>query len=168
MKRCLAIAALVFLASTLSFATAFAAEKATDKSADLALRPWNGVWSGTMQIVGYCDDGALRILDSGKGFATLMGASEWVATICLNSVTGIGTGSAVITGANGDAVYLAITLQSIGLGGSEGTWIETETVTGGTGRFTDAAGSGSSNGTWRATSATSFSWVGTSEAKISY
>ncbi len=168
MKRHLAITALVFLASPLLFGAGFAAEDPIGKSAAPAPRPWNGVWSGTMQIVGYCDDGALRILDSGKGFATLMGASEWVATICLNPVTGIGTGSAVITASNGDAVYLAITLQSIGLGGSEGTWAESETVTGGTGRFTDAAGSGSSHGTWRATSATSFSGVGTSEAEISY
>jgi hypothetical protein len=170
MRRTFAITAVLFLFSALFFVFVCAAGSmdVNSEAAALVKKPWKGHWIGNMYIVGYCPDGSLQVLDIGKGFATHMGASKWIATICLNPITGLGEGKAVITGANGDAVYLAISIRSHGIGGPNGTWYETETVTGGTGRFADATGSGTSNGSWVATSETSFSWVGVSDGKLMY
>ncbi len=150
MRRVLVFSAILLLCSVLSFAVVCTADdtETNSRSAALVARPFKGTWIGTMYIVGYCPNGSLQILDTGKGFSTQMGASEWVATLCMDPITGLSDGNAVVTGANGDAISLVISLQSTGIGGPQGTWFETEIVTGGTGRFADAEGTSTSSGTW--------------------
>lgn len=170
MKRVIGMTGVRLLVSALMLAFACAAGNAEENggSALPVTKPFKANWAGNMHIVGFCADGSLMVVNLAKGSATHMGASGEAASICLDPVTGLGSGNAVTTAANGDAVYYTISLQSIGLGGPSGTWQETEIVTGGTGRFLNASGTVTSSGAWVATSATSFSWVGTSEGTLAY
>lgn len=170
MKRIMALSAVLFL--SLFFALVCSADSVSVMAGSSAkvTKNLNGTWTGNMYITGTCGGGfpEVRILNVGKGFSTHTGASEFAGELCMNLADGIGMGTAVITTANGDALYLNIALHSFGLGGPDGTYEEAEAITGGTGRFAGATGEGRSYGSWIAASDTSFSWDGATEGTIRY
>jgi len=170
MKRLSSITAVLFLISGLFLPTvsAEAGGNANSSSGATVSRPSKGTWSGNSYIVGFCEDESLLSVQIGKGIASQMGTSDWFAIVCTDPVTGTGAGTAVITVANGDAIYLSVSSQVEGWGGLEGTWSQTAIGQGGTGRFAESGGTTTSSGTWVLTSDTSLSWVGTHEGEITY
>lgn len=170
MKRHLAITAVTLLCSATFFVVVCAGSdmNAYSNSSALVARPSKGTWSGTTYIVGLCTSpaGFLRFVGIGKGVSTLTGASDWYSTGCVNPVTGEGEeGDAVITAANGDALYLKAIIDFDFL---NGTWLQSETITGGTGRFADATGESASSGTVTFTGETTAVWEGTNLGYISF
>lgn len=161
MKRLFALTAVMLLSSAMFFAVICA-------GADT--RPSKGTWSGNNYIVGTCPvpAGAALSISVGKGYSTLTGASDWFSVTCTDLATGHGEGNAIITAANGDVLYLLISIDITGLSEPVGTWVQTSVVTGGTGRFADATGESTSNGTITPTGLTTFIWAGTHEGEISY
>jgi len=133
-------------------------------------KPSKGTWSGNSYVVGNCPEpsGSLLTIDIGKGFSTQLGASDWFAVYCLDPVEGNGYGNAVITAANGDALFLQFFIQSSWTSSEGGIWTLEAVYTSGTGRFTDVTGGGTTNGTFLSTGPTSFSWVGTHEGEATY
>lgn len=169
MRRIFEITAVLFLISALSLPTvsAEAGGNANSSYGATFSRPSKGTWSGASYFVGFCEDGSLLSMQIGKGLASQMGASDWFAIVCTDPVTGTGAGTAVITVANGDAIYLSVSSQVEERGGLEGTWSQTAIGQGRTGRFAGSGGTTTSSGTWVFTSDTSLSWVGTHEGEIS-
>lgn len=128
---------------------------------------WNGIGYNVGQ--GICAAGLLQTMALGKGVMTLTGKSEWFSVGCLDPATGVTEGTAVITAANGDLVYLTFHLQLIPdtLGADFGTWVQTTEMIGGTGRFENASGPGDSSGTYKFIGAID-AWSGTNEGWITF
>ena len=88
----------------------------------------------------------LHVFVTGQGNASHLGATTAVSTDQLvNVIDGSATATYTLTGANGDTVVLAMVFQGTSIPGGvtfEGTYI----VSGGTGRFAGAAGSGALEG----------------------
>jgi len=88
----------------------------------------------------------LHVFVTGQGNASHLGATTAVSTDQLvNVIDGSATATYTLTGANGDTVILAMVFQGTNIPGGvtfEGTYI----VSGGTGRFAGAAGSGTLEG----------------------
>lgn len=128
-----------------------------------------GTWSGYGYNVGQgnCPEGSLESFSIGKGFMTLTGKSEWFAEGCLDPTTGFSVGTAVITAANGDLLFLTTATQLIpdSPEADFGTWSQEEETIGGTGRFEGATGSGMSSGTYQFNGPIDV-WTGTNEAEI--
>jgi hypothetical protein len=74
------------------------------------------------------------------GNATHLGRSTYTALITVNTATGAGSGTFVLTAANGDTVYGTISGQAAFTPPNVLSITETATVTGGTGRFAGATG----------------------------
>src|SRR5579871_5585190 len=93
-----------------------------------------------------CPGGAVRFDVTGGGYMTHMGAVTLLESVCLNPVDGTFTAQFTLSAANGDTVsataagYTVPTSQITFI--VHGQWA----VTGGTGRFTGATGSGSAIG----------------------
>ena len=80
---------------------------------------------------------------TGEGNATHLGATSAVTdNQIVNVNTGMATATYTLTGANGDTVVLEMIFQTIFLPNNAVTFEGTYTVTGGTGRFCGATGSG--------------------------
>jgi hypothetical protein len=102
--------------------------------------PFKGSWTGETYILGYCPDGRLHYIDvSPRGHMTHLGKATWLADVCLDLSVfpAYGTGTGVVTAANGDEIHMALTIEVNTL---DWTWKETEHYAGGTGRFVDAVG----------------------------
>jgi hypothetical protein len=83
---------------------------------------------------------------SGSGQARHLGATTAVTNDQVhNLLTGAASATYTLTGANGDTVVLALDFQAATVQGAV-TFAGTYIVTGGTGRFTGATGSGSISG----------------------
>lgn len=93
-----------------------------------------------------CPAGTIRFNVTGGGYVTHMGAVTLLETVCFNPVDGTFTAQFTLTAGNGDTVsataagYTVPTSQITFI--VHGQW----SVTGGTGRFTGATGSGSAIG----------------------
>jgi hypothetical protein len=133
-------------------------------------RTYNATWtSGDTAILRNCENGALLLfLDSGAGYCEHLGNTTWSSTYCVDPVTWNGSGIGVATAANGDEVRYHIAIHFTWTSPSGGTWTEADTVLGGTGRFVAATGSGTSEGTFTMTSATTAVWEGTSTGTLCY
>lgn len=120
---------------------------------------------------GICAAGLLQTMAVGKGVMTLTGKSEWFSVGCLNPATGVTEGTAVITAANGDLVSLTFNFQLIpdpdATNADFGTWFQTTEMIGGTGRFENASGPGSSSGTYQFSGAIGVC-SGTNEGEITF
>ena len=86
--------------------------------------------------------GTLLVDGNGKGIATHLGRFTLAWSVTVNLANGTGTGSAQLIAANGDIIYTTL------VGQAEPTdtpgvnrIVEINTITGGTGRFSDAEGS---------------------------
>jgi len=86
--------------------------------------------------------GTLLVDGNGKGIATHLGRFTLAWTVTVNLGNGAGTGFAQLIAANGDRIYTTL----VGQGEPTDTpgvnrIVEINTITGGTGRFSDAEGS---------------------------
>jgi hypothetical protein len=170
MKRHLAITAVMLLCSFMFFVVVCAAADMTviaDPAASPA-RPSMGTWSGTTYILGQgaCPPEYLQFISVGKGVSSLTGASDYFAVYCVKLATGEGLeGDAVITAANGDALFLKI---AIVFDFVNGTWLQDEIICDGTGRFAGASGQTASSGTLTPTGDAKGVWEATSAGEISF
>jgi hypothetical protein len=83
--------------------------------------------------------GAVRHL-VGTGEATQLGRFTLTSDFTVDTTTGIGSGTAIWTAANGDKIFTTLAGQAV-ITFPIATVTETHTITGGTGRFADASGS---------------------------
>jgi hypothetical protein len=86
--------------------------------------------------------GMLLVDGNGKGIATHLGRFTLAWNVTVNLANGAGTGFAQLIAANGDSIYTTL----VGQGEPTDTpgvnrIVEINTITGGTGRFSDAEGS---------------------------
>ena len=114
---------------------------------------FGAVYGGTITITGMGEAGPTSASYGGRGVATQLGASrtEGVITIvgpapCQGGFAA--THTDVLRASNGDSVYVAITETSCPRPAEQGTFdcTGTYTVTGGTGRYAGASGSGAWGG----------------------
>jgi len=151
MKRLFAITVVMLLSSAMFFVVICA-------GAGPVTKPFQAMWTGTIYVLGPCPDtnnfppGAAQVINVGKGVSTLAGKSDFISSYCTNFLppnynTAEGSGWAILTAANGDALHLLITV-TLDLRTNPPSWTEHETVVGGTGMFKGAAGESDSEGTW--------------------
>ena len=169
MKRLLSIATVVVLCSTLSFVVVFAADKTITTE---------GKWSGTVTATGGCD-GGFRAESVGTGVVSHLGKTTWVGDpMCLIALGPAATypdyalvfqgyGTATITTAKGEEIYLLTHFTFIGVPGSDYLWAQDIDVANGTGRFENATGHVHSTGIGKIIDGTA-SWEGTSTGTITY
>ena len=136
MKRLFAITTVVVLCSALFSVVVYAGAEV------------QGSWSGKTYLTSNPCDGGQQFLAIGKGHLNLIGAGTWVSFGCLSGIftTPVGIGSAIITTATGDDLYLNIRITFTYTGDRIGTWHQDEITVGGTGRFKGAQGVSSSDG----------------------
>jgi hypothetical protein len=152
-----------FVASIMLLAVLLVAAGSPAKS---RMRPWNGVWNGDATIVGKCDNNGLSFVENGTGYMEQMGKTKWSNEYCMDPETWTGSGTATETAANGDKIFVQTTPQFTWTSPTSGTWVETEVVTGGAGRFAGATGSSHSKGTFTLTSQTTADWGGTTTGML--
>jgi hypothetical protein len=100
-----------------------------------------GVERGTFQVLGSCTDG-LMLEVTGTGHATYLGEYRGRYRECFDPSTGlVGDGSFTLTTRSGDTVFGTYTGQAVPADGSNVHYDDPGSITGGTGRFTDAGGS---------------------------
>jgi len=187
MKRLFAITTVVVLCSVFFFVVVCAAGPATPT------RPTKGSWSGsttTEPAAGDCalSGGVAEVSAEGTGVASPWGAGTWVGDpTCLfilipagSYVDGKqvfqGSGTATITTANGDEIYLVEVFTLIGnlvappgsATDAQGQWTQDIDLTGGTGRFTNAYGHAFSRGVWTNNNDGTLKWEGTHTGTIEY
>lgn len=142
---------------------------AQTKVGSRTLRSWNGTWVGNATIVGKCEDGTQKFVETGIGLSEQMGKTAWSDTYCMNPTTWMASGkNATITAENGDKVFLEITLLFTWTSDTAGNWTEAEKIIGGTGRYAAATGDSHSRGTFVLTSPTVAEWEGVTTGLISY
>ena len=160
MKRHLAITAVMLLCSAVFFVVVSAGAG--------PVVPWKGTWEGGSNFIipaTNCPDGFnILAIATGKGNMTLGGASEWISTNCCEP-TGHCVGTAIITTANGDQIYLSLTHD---FNPVSGDWIQNEEIIGGTGRFVGATGESMSSGTSTVTGPTTDIWQGTNVGSLEF
>jgi len=106
--------------------------------------PFKATFDTTFQSV--LDFPLLHVTVSGQGNASHLGNTTAVSNDELvNLLSGAGTATFVLTGANGDTVTISTSFQVTQVAGGV-TFAGTYTVTGGTGRFDGATGSGAASG----------------------
>jgi hypothetical protein len=76
----------------------------------------------------------------GNGEATQLGRFTLTSDFTVDTTTGIGSGTAIWTAANGDQIFTTFAGQAV-IAFPTATITETPTITGGTGRFAEASGS---------------------------
>jgi hypothetical protein len=81
-----------------------------------------------------------------------------------------GFGTATITAANGDEIYLELVFTFIGnpAADSQGQWTQDVDQIGGTGRFNNAGGHSVSSGVWTKNDDGTLAWEGTHTGTIEY
>ena len=77
---------------------------------------------------------------SGTGNGTQVGQFGYAAAITVDEETGQGLGTVVWTAANGDQIFASTTGEVLGLEFPNLVLAETQTITGGTGRFAGVTG----------------------------
>jgi len=180
MKRLFAITTVVVLCSALFSVVVYAAGPT---------RPSIGTWSGSTTTglpTGAClaAGGVAEVSAEGTGVASTWGASNWVGDkTCLfilipfgSYLDGLqvvqGSGTATVTTANGDKVYLEMVFTFIGnpapLADPQGQWTQDVNIAGGTGRFINAVGHAYSSGVWTNNNDGTLSWEGTHTGTIEY
>lgn len=103
--------------------------------------PFKGRDVGTFALPGPCADGSLRVLIEGSGTATHLGRYSYEADECFNPVTGAFSGVPIITAANGEQLFGTYTGQVAPTGNpAVVSYVEQMSISGGTGRFSDASG----------------------------
>ena len=105
---------------------------------------------GTAQTIGWCDPYVLKIQVNGTGALSFLGQSTFSGSLCSQwtdvspPFEGNMTGTGTAVAANGDELYMTMT-GSYYAGTPPPTTLTmtgTYTITGGTGRFSEATGSG--------------------------
>lgn len=114
------------------------------------LLPFRALFQTVPIPVGSCGDGCLEFEISGTGQATHMGRTGIQGPSQVNVILSVQAGTSTLTAANGDTLVIAfagtVDFESpdpTGPVSFDGTW----KVIGGTGRFEDAVGGGTYNGT---------------------
>lgn len=162
-------ALLFFLVVVLIFLPFTPCGPAQTKAGGRTLKSWNGTWIGNATIVGKCEDGTQKFVESGTGLFEQMGKTVWSDTYCMDPTTWTASGkNAAITAENGDKIFLKITLLFTWTSQTAGNWTEAETIIGGTGRYAAAIGDSHSRGTLALTSPTVAEWEGVTTGLISY
>jgi hypothetical protein len=112
-------------------------------AADDKLVPFSGSFQGhETDIFQGPPPGTLAVTGSGSGIATHLGQSSVTWQLTVNLANGTATGSFTFTAANGDSIFTTISGTSEPPDSSGVSQIvETNTITGGTGRFEGAKGS---------------------------
>jgi hypothetical protein len=96
---------------------------------------------GTFALPGPCGDGGLRVVIEGTGTATHLGRYTYEAEECFNPVTGAFSGVPIITAANGEQLFGTYTGQVAPTSDPAiVSYVEQMSISGGTGRFSDAWG----------------------------
>lgn len=96
---------------------------------------------GTFTLPGPCGDGGLRVVIEGTGTATHLGRYTYEADECFNPVTGAFSGVPIITAANGEQLFGTYTGQVAPTSDpAVVSYVEQMSISGGTGRFSDAWG----------------------------
>jgi N-methylhydantoinase B/oxoprolinase/acetone carboxylase alpha subunit len=162
MKRHLAITVVLLLSSAMFFVVVCA-------GADPVAVPLKGTWKGGSNFIfpapSSCPaDSVMQAIATAKGNMTHTGESEYLSPVCCNAV-GQCVGTAIITAANGDALYLSVTHF---FNPVTGDWSQSDVIIGGTGRFEDATGTSTSSGTSTFTGPTSDIWQGTNVGEIKF
>ena len=98
--------------------------------------PFKGTLHATEAV-----EGNLHSL-SGTGNGTQIGQFGYAAAITVDEATGQGLGTVVWTAANGDQIFASTTGEVLGLDFPNLFLAETQIITGGTGRFAGATGTG--------------------------
>ena len=110
--------------------------------------PIKGAESGTFKLLGPCETGGIILEVTGTGHSTLLGNYSGRYRECLDPATGAVTeGTFTLTAANGDKVFGTYGGQSLPT--DDPTVVSYEdpgVITGGTGRFADAAGTMNTSG----------------------
>ena len=111
--------------------------------------PFHAAISGTLQITGMGPNGPTSASYSGEGIATQLGATRMEGNITIQGPAGCpggftATHSDTLTASNGDQVLVTVMETSCPRPTDPSTYdcSGTYTVTGGTGRFSQATGSG--------------------------
>jgi len=159
MKRVFAITTVLVLCSALFFVV-------VSPAAEIH---FDGKWWGKSYVFFHpdCPDETPFMFTSiGKGVTSLMGGVDWFGMVCISLVPGsprVGTGTAIVSKPNGDALYLLLSLTIY----DDGSWIESEEIVGGAGRFMGYTGTSNSNG-FAELSPFTFTgdWRGTNEGDV--
>jgi len=182
MKKSFAITVVVLLSSAMFFVGVCGAGPT---------RATKGTWSGSTTTglpTGACltAGGVAEVSAEGTGVASPWGASTWVGdktclyllipwppgsfTDGLQVVQGFGT--ATVTTANGDKVYLEMVFTFIGnpapQADPQGQWTQDVDITGGTGKYSNAFGHAFSSGVWTNNNDGTLKWEGTHTGTIEY
>jgi hypothetical protein len=108
-------------------------------------KPFWAITSGSAMPIGMCEGeyaGYYRMLLQATGIATHLGKATWTASHCLDIATFQGTaGSGKWVAANGDELHITYPPMELTFTSpTDFNYKMTETVSGGTGRFTKATG----------------------------
>jgi hypothetical protein len=159
MKRLFAITTVLVLCSALFFVVASPAAEIH----------FDGKWWGKSYVFYHpaCPvTTPLMFISIGKGVTSLMGGVNWLGMVCINleqNGSGAGTGTAIVSKPNGDALYLLLSLTL----NADGSWTESEEIVGGAGRFMGITGSSDSNGFAELSPLTlTGDWKGTNEGNV--
>lgn len=103
--------------------------------------PFEGSDIGTFGVPGPCEDGSLNVVIEGEGTATHLGRYLYTADECFDPGTGTFSGDPTFSAANGDQLWGSYKGQVAPTSDPNViTYIETLTITGGSGRFSGAVG----------------------------
>ncbi len=110
--------------------------------AGVALTKAKGVsgtpFKGRLQATETVDGNLHHLVGTGNG--THLGRFTYTAEITVDNSTGVGVGSVTWTAANGDQIFASTVGAIVDISENGVTLRETQTITGGTGRFSEASG----------------------------
>ena len=95
-------------------------------------------FKGNLQATEAVDGAAHHLVGTGNG--THLGRFTFIADITVDDVTSTGVGTVVWTAANGDQIFTSLSGEVVLVDLPNITIMETQIITGGTGRFIDASG----------------------------
>jgi hypothetical protein len=111
--------------------------------------PFRASFATAPVVVGFCGPGCITLEIGGAGPATHLGIADITGPSQVDLISGVQTGTSVLTAANGDTLVIAFEGTALPEGPTPddpvnfgGTW----EVTAGTGRFENAAGWGTYSG----------------------
>jgi hypothetical protein len=111
--------------------------------------PFRATFATEPVVVGFCGPACLTLDIGGEGQATHLGRTDIAGPSQVDLMSGVQTGTSVLTAANGDTLVIAFEGSAVPEGPTPndpvnfgGTW----EVTAGTGRFENAVGSGTYSG----------------------